>query len=261
MTEKTEESPNRYPLPVGIKTDRAFPRLVASTLIVLWVVVFYTGTNALAKRNSNAASQINETLRLGDSWWGFRFGDRAKPCFGYIHTALTGKETLRLALDGRFQFRLREQALGVQLTMKSNFNRLRVLEDFELRADVGNAEFTLRSLTKEETKIFGRFHSPSLSKVFSLPRPSPIFLFEKSSGQFQPHFPSKMFNTSQAEQALSLSVLSPVDIIEESEDSFARCREQVHGPLLAETFDLTNFLPLINLGSDAQFLKDIQAHD
>ncbi|MCB0358238.1 MAG: hypothetical protein KDD44_01330 [Bdellovibrionales bacterium] len=222
-----ETSEEVIPVPAHLRTARTGPRLIAVLLVISWAIIYYLGTQALARHYTTSTSLVDNTLRAGEHRWVILPKDAEPLCLGYIESNLKTEPTPALSFSGAVVFLLFDEPVKTWFGVTADFSHTSALQTvfFEVRA--GKIKIIGAPQAVDKTTIDVQFITSKNQQALSFRRPDPIYLVERVPSVFTLRFP-----TNSLPQALpALPVIfgphtdSPLVLEPASADDVVRCKE------------------------------------
>jgi len=261
--EEKETSGTNFPLPVpkSMRTDRRSPRIIAVSVVVVWLVILYLGTTALARQQNAQRSPLDNLLEVGSHRWIISLDARPQSCVGLVASDFHTENAAKLNLSGQFLFSLSGKVMLTTTSGTAKFSNFRKLEFVDGTAKLPTGSITIKT-SDDQKNIHLNVTGNNISKNFEVPQPDPVYLVERKTNHFSLMLPKDLQQlldqlhnaNSNFHDTLGLKFTAV------NEESYNNCKNQIATNIsdTKNTIDLSRLASLFRAGSAIQNLTKLQ---
>jgi hypothetical protein len=176
-------------VPSHVRSSRLLPRAISIAAIFVWIIVFYAGTSALAKREKQLSLGEQSLINTGITYLGMFSGDDPQ-CIGYLKTDVNDEKNIVVNSDGSFRLKLGALSYTVEMKALVKFNDYNGLAEFEFEALIADGRIRAIKTQDKEPNLVVVVSIAGKRQQQEVPFPHPIFLVEKSPSTYAVSLPT-----------------------------------------------------------------------
>lgn len=220
----------QIPVPDYVRTHRIRPRLIASIIVIIWIVAYFYGLSLLKLSESSPNFFADRFLTSGTTNWGIYHISNKNHCIGFITSTLskTPDSTLDSKIKGELNLNVYTKPTTAKFLVTSNYGKYNRLDSIATKIKIAKLELSIKSTEDSEPQIQVFINMLRSASSFSAKLPQPIFLTERGRNAFHLNFPplyEKLLNT-QSTNNLKLPLMSSFSLQELTSEAMPTCQRQ-----------------------------------